>query len=135
VKIDEAAIGDAISAAIMDQARQIAAEDSWRGETFKLGKAHMPKISGYATPEPSLVAISFEASFDLERTIVENETESHDQATMTIKGVCSFDPTTKKLSDIEVRQWSKSGPSWGRGSLDETALRRQYDPERMRLIS
>jgi hypothetical protein len=134
VKIDESAIGDAITAAIMDQASQIAAEDSWRG-TFKLGKAHMLKISGYATPKPSLVAISFEASFDLERTVVENETESHDQATMTIKGVCAFDPTTKKLSDIEVRQWSKSGPSWSRASLDETALRRQYDPERMRLIS
>jgi hypothetical protein len=134
-KIDEIGIGDAITAAIMDQARQIAAEDSWPGATFELGKAHGTKISSYATPEPLLVAISFEASFDLERTIVGNETESHDQATMKLKGVCSYDPTTKKLSDIEVRQWSKSGPTWTRASLDETALARQYDPGRMRPIS
>jgi hypothetical protein len=35
---------------------------------LSFGKAHSPKISGYATPKPSLVATSFEASFDLERT-------------------------------------------------------------------
>jgi hypothetical protein len=134
-KIDEIGIGDAITAAIMDQARQIAAEDSYPGATFELGKARGIKISGYATPKPSLVAISFEVSFDLERTIVGNETESHDQATMTLKGVCSYDPTTKNPSDIEVRQWSKSGPSWSRASLDETALARQYDPASVRLIS
>jgi len=142
-EIDETAIGDAIMEAIMDQARQIAAEDSWRGATFELGKAHRPKISGYATPKPSLVAISFEASFDLERTTVENETESHDRATMTLKGVCSYNPTTKELSDIEIRESSKSGhfwgwetgSGWGTVSPDKTALDRQYGPGRTRLIS
>jgi PIN domain len=138
-EIDETAIGDAIMNAIMDQARQIAAEDVWPGTTFKLGRAHRPKISGYATPKPSLVAISFEASFDLERTTVENETESRDQATMTLKGVCSYDPTTKALSDIEIRESSKSGRSesggWSTASTDKTTVNRQYDPGRMRLIS
>jgi hypothetical protein len=142
-EIDETAISDAIMKGIMDQARQIAAEAAWRGGTFKLGKAYSPKISGYATPKPSLVAISFEASFDLERTTVENETESHDQATMTLKGACSYDPTTKELSDMEIREWSKSGRSsgwetgsgWGTVSPDKTALDRQYGPGRTRLIS
>jgi hypothetical protein len=110
-EIDETAIGNEITKAIIDQARQIAAEDRWPGATFSISKAHRPKISGYATPKASLVAISFEASFDLERTTVENEAESHDQATMTLKGVCSYDPTTKTLSDIEIRESSKSGRS------------------------
>jgi hypothetical protein len=52
-EIDETGIGDAITRAILDQARQIAAEETLRGETFVLGKAHRPKISGYATPKPS----------------------------------------------------------------------------------
>jgi hypothetical protein len=138
-EIDETAIGDAITKAIMDQARQIAAEDRWPGATFSISKAHRPKISGYATPKPSLVAISFEASFELERTTVENETESHDQATMTLKGVCSYDPTTKTLSDIEIRESSKSGRSesggWVTASPDKTTVDRQYGPGRMRLIS
>jgi hypothetical protein len=139
VEIDETAIGDAITKSIMDPARQIAAEDVWPGAKFELGKAHRPKISGYATPKPSLVAISFEASFDLERTTVENETESHDQATMTLKGVCSYDPTTKELSDIEIRESSKSGRSksggWVTASPDKTTVDRQYGSGRMRPIS
>jgi hypothetical protein len=138
-ELDETAIGDAITKAIMDQARQIAAEDRWPGATFSISKAHRPRISGYATPKPSLVAISFEASFELERTTVENETESHDQATMTLKGVCSYDPTTKTLSDIEIRESSKSGRSesggWVTASPDKTTVDRQYGPGRMRLIS
>jgi PIN domain len=136
-EIDETAIGDAITRAIMDQARQIAAEGRWPDATFSISKAHRPKISGYATPKPSLVAISFEASFNLERTTVENETESHDQATMTLKGVCSYDPTTKTLSDIEIRESSKSGGSGGWVTVlhDKTTMDRQYGPGRMRLIS
>jgi hypothetical protein len=107
---------------------------------FELRKAHRPKISGYATPKPSLIAISFEASFDLERTIVEDETEACDQATMTLKGVCSYDPTTKDLSEIEIKEWHKnlkssSGGFWGTTSPDKEAMDRQYGPGRMRLIS
>jgi hypothetical protein len=138
VEIDETAIGDEITKSIMDQARQIAAEDRWPGATFSISKAHRPRISGYATPNPSLVAISFEASFELERTTVENETESHDEATMTLKGVCSYDPTTKTPSDIEIRESSKSGRSesggWVTASFNKTTLDRQYVPGRMRLI-
>jgi hypothetical protein len=138
-EIDETAISDEITMAIMDQARQIAAEDRWPGATFRISKAHRPRISGYTTPKPSLVAISFEASFELERTTVENETESHDQATMTLKGVCSYDPTTKTLSDIEIRESSKSGRSesggWVTASPDKTTVERQYGLGRMRLIS
>jgi hypothetical protein len=138
--IDETTIGEAIARAIMDQARDIAtAGEAMRGGvTFELGKARRLKISGYATPKPSLVAISFEASFDLERTIVEDQAEARDQATMTLKGVCSYDPTTNELSEIEIREWSKNLKSSSGGSAtmspDKMALDRQYGPGRMRLI-
>jgi hypothetical protein len=135
VEIDEIAIGDAITRSISDPARQIA-EDSWPVGTFELREI---QISGYATPKASLVAISFEASFDLERITIENETEAHVLATMTLKGVCSYNPTTKELSDIEIREWSisgdKPGGGWSTSSLDKTALERRYGPGRMLRIS
>ncbi len=119
--IDEAAIGDAIVKAIVDRARELAAKNDVigmrPGPAFQLGNVYQPKISGYATPKLSLVAISFEASFDLDRIVVEDKTEVRDEAAMTLKGVCSYDPTTKTLSEIEIREWSMSGKSssgtWG----------------------
>jgi hypothetical protein len=134
--VDETSIGEEITTAILDQAREIAVQSEWGrpNATFQLGKAHRPKISGYATPEPSLVAISFEASFDLEADIVEHETETHEEGTMTLKGVCSYDPTTKKLLDIEIKEWSKKLGNWVRVSADKRALERQYGPERMRFL-
>jgi hypothetical protein len=142
-RIDETSIGDAIIKAIMDQAREIAAEGTGEppGATFKLSMAHRPKIVGHATPKPSLVAISFEASFDLERTHIDEDAEIHDEAMMMLKGVCSFDPTTKDLSEVEIREWRKElksasgSTSWGTLSPDKTALERQYGPGRMRFIS
>jgi hypothetical protein len=141
--IDETAISDSITKAIAHEAREIATEGDVLGRAgamFQVGKAHRPKISGYATPKPSLVAISFEASFDLEQTVVEHNSEGHHQGTMTLKGVCSYDPTTKEVSDIEIREWSKdlkspSGGIWGMVSPDKTAVNRQYSPGRTRIIS
>jgi hypothetical protein len=134
--VDEMSIREEITTAILDQAREIAVQSEWGrpNATFQLGKAHRPKISGYATPKPSLVAISFEASFDLEADIVEHETETREEGTMTLKGVCSYDPTTKKLLDIEIKEWSKKLGNWVRLSADKTALERQYGPERMRFL-
>jgi hypothetical protein len=140
--IDETAISDAISKAILYQAQAIAAEGNGMrtGEAFELGETHRPKISGYATPAPSLIAISFEASFDLERTVVEDEAESRDEATMTLKGVCSYDPTSKNISEIEIREWHKSlkspsGAFWGTSSAPDKALmNRQYGPGRLRHV-
>lgn len=145
--IDEIAIGDAIIEAVTDQARVIAARKYLSLKNpdgaFDVGKAHRPKISGYATPKPSLVAISFEASFDLERIVVEGDAKVREEATMTLRGVCSYDPTTKELSEIEVREWKvggeyPSGGTWaysdgGTMSLNET-IERQYGPGRIRFL-
>jgi hypothetical protein len=138
--VDEVSIGDAITKAILNDARQIAVKSEGAlgarpGVTFELGKAHRPKINGYATPQPSVVAISFEASFDLEATTVEHETETQEQGTVTLKGVCSYDPATRELLDIEITAWSKNLGNWTMGSHDKAALERQYGPGRMRLIS
>jgi hypothetical protein len=53
---------------------------------------------------------------------------------MTLKGVCSYDPTTKKLLDIEIKEWSKKLGNWVKVSADKRALERQYGPERMRFL-
>ena len=140
--IDENAISEAITKAIMGHAREIAANgDSTRSDAgFELGAVHRPKISGYATPKPSTIAIFFEASFELQRSIIEDETSSRDDAEMTLKGSCSYDPITKELSEIEIREWQKNlktagGRVWGSASPDRAAFDRQYGPGKMRFIS
>jgi hypothetical protein len=140
--IDEAAIGSAIVKSVTVEAKEIAVkgEGMRSGANFELGKAHSPRISGYATPKPSLIAISFEAAFDLERIVVEEETEMREDATLILKGVCSYNPTSKEVSEIEIREWSKSlkfagGGFWGTKSPDKSAMERQYGPGRMRIIS
>ncbi len=146
--IDETAIGKAIVEVVTDHVRVITAEKylTWRHRdtAFDVGKAHQPKISGYATPKPSLIAISFEAPFDLERVVVEGDAKVHEDATMTLRRVCSYDPTTKELSEIEVREWkvsgqAPSGGTWGYSSggtmsPDEAGMRHQYGPGMIRFI-
>jgi hypothetical protein len=136
VAIDETPIRNAITDAILDRAREIAeGGPAPLGTTFQLGQAHQTKITGYETPQSSLVAISFEASFDLEAIIVEDGTETHEQGTMRLNGGCSYDPIAKEVSEIEVKEWFKSLRNWGAGSADRVALERQYDPGRTRPIS
>jgi hypothetical protein len=45
--------------------------------------------------------------------MVEGETEVYDEGTITLKGVCSYDPTTKSLSEFGVRT---SNRRWRRAS-------------------
>jgi hypothetical protein len=134
--IDESAIGSAILTSVVDRARAVAAKD----DRFELGASLATTISGYATPKPSLIAISFEVTFDLDRVDVEGDTETRSAATLTLKGVCSYDPTRQEVSEIEVREWSKSlkrsvdGIWGGSASPDRAAMERQYGPGRMRII-
>lgn len=134
--IDEVSIGSAIVQSIKTQAQEIAARD----DKFELGEPHKPKIRGYATPKPSLIAISFEVSFDLERVEVQGETETRSDATLSLKGVCSYDPISKLISEIEIREWTKSlknsgGGLWSTTSPDRSLIERQYSPGHMRIIS
>ena len=134
--IDEAAIGSAIIESVTPGARERAS----RSGTFELGEPHKPKINGYATPKSSLVAISFEVSFDLERVELRGETEERSDADLSLTGVCSYDPNLKQVSEIEIRVWSESMKGYGSGfssttSPDRVMMERQYGPRRMRVIS
>jgi PIN domain len=143
--IDEPSIAEAITKALLDQARAIAANDDsgHRAPRFELGTVYRPEIRGYATPTPSMVAISFEARFDLEPVGTEDEDKKPGElpaATMVLKGVSSYDPIAKCLSDLEIREWSKSlktpwGSGWGSTSPDNSMIERQYGPGRIRIIS
>jgi len=140
--IDEEAIGHQIINTILDRASEIAAEGIMRGSDaiFKLGSMRRIKISGYTTPKPSLVAISFEVSFELERTIIEDGSDEVIDSTITLKGVGSYDPTTKELLEADVREWSKHIRSPSRGTMgtsspDKEARDRQYGRGRMRIIT
>ncbi len=133
--IDEEAIGAAIVQSVTGRAHEIATDKG----TFELGAVHKPKISGYATPKPSLIAISFEVVFDLELADARGETEDRDDAELSLKGVCSYDPSNREISEIEVREWSTHLKGrlggWSTHSADRTAMERQYGPSRMRIIS
>ncbi len=125
--IDENAIGDAIIESIKDEARETAPESRRVPLAILDGKARRPRISGYATPKPSLVAISFEASFDLERIRVGDGPEVPDWRVVTVEGVCSYDPTTKKVSEIEIRRLMiDRTPSNMAVSTNMTGFERQY---------
>ena len=135
LSIDEEAIGAAIVKSVTNRAHEIAAE---KGQ-FELGSAYKPKIRGYATPKPSLIAISFEVVFDLRFIEVRSETEDRDEAELSVKGICSYDPSGSEISEIEVREWSTSIKGYQRGwstyHPDRAAMERQYGPSRMRVIS
>jgi hypothetical protein len=140
--INEEEIGHQITSAIAERAREIASEGVTTNpnETFKLGGVRRLKINGYATPKPSLIAISFEISFDLERNIIRDETEERINSTMTLKGVGSYNPIEKKLLEIDIREWSKrlksaSGGFMAMTSPDKQTNDCQYAPGKMRVIS
>jgi hypothetical protein len=146
--IDEEAIGRGIVEAVMPRAREIAADQknfrlALDDASFELGRTLRPRIRGYATPKPSLIAISFELMFDLKPTARMasrvGENEPVPEGELRLGGVCSFDPNAMAISDVEVREWSVSlkghSMNWGHHSPDREALERQYGPSRMRIIS
>ena len=113
--IDEEAIGRAILEAVTPRAHEIASDKgnftlAMDERAFEVGGSLRPRIRGYATPKPSLIAISFEVAFDLksvERSAnAGGKTEAGPAAELTLRGVCSFDPNAKAISEVELREWS-----------------------------
>jgi hypothetical protein len=134
--LDEASIGAAIIPAVTPRAHEIVRD----AKNFELGPASHPRISGYATPQPSLVAVSFEISFKLKRVEVQHDQEQRSNATLHMGGVCSYDPNLNEVSEIEIREWSMnlggsdergwSGTSW----TDPKSLEKQFSPSNIRSI-
>ena len=71
---------------------------------------------------PSVVAISFQASFDLLETVKEDEAQVREDTLLTLGGVCSCDPATNELSEIEVREWEWSLKSSREGGWQRLRL-------------
>jgi hypothetical protein len=108
--LDEAAIADGIVQAIRPRAREIAGEGD-RG--LDLGPLRGTRISGYATPKPSVVAVSFQVWFELEGVEAQEDTDHKAEATLRVGGSCSYDPNLNEVSEIEIKEWSTSAPRGG----------------------
>lgn len=134
--LDEAAIEAAILAAVSTRARELLKDQS--SEHFDLGELIRTRIDGYATPRPSLVAVSFTVTFCLIHIEAQGSREEREEVTMTVSGVCSYDPRTREVSDVEVREWDQSVRGTGsRGTTwyDQSTLERRFSPSRTRVIS
>jgi hypothetical protein len=106
--LDEVKVSAAIVRVVMPRAREITAKHAPNDE---LGGLLRTRISGYATPKPSVVAISVQVSFRLSQ--VEAQTNDDDKATLRIGGSCSYEPNLNEVSDIEIKEWSLGGDtSW-----------------------
>jgi hypothetical protein len=114
-------ICDAIIAAVIPQAHKIAGEG---GTEYELGEPHTLTIIGYATPKPSIVAVTFGVSFDL-RTINRKQGEERQvDLTLRLDGSCSYNPSLHQTSDVLVSRWSKSV----RGHIEIGWASHAYDP-------
>jgi len=134
--LDERAIETAIVAAVSTRAGELLKEQG--GDHFELGELIRTRIDGYATPRPSLVAVSFSVTFGLTHIEAKGSREEREKVTMTVSGLCSYEPRTHEVSDIEVREWDQratgTGGSWGSFSYDPDSLDRRFSPSRIRVI-
>jgi hypothetical protein len=133
-RLDEAAIADSIVEAITPQARERLASRSY----FELGRLVRKKIRGYATPRPSLIAVSFEVLFEMITLVQDQDNEQREIGSFTLGGVCSYDPILKVVSDIEVLETSESverpgQPYYGSFTM-QPSERSQFSPERSRIV-
>jgi hypothetical protein len=138
-QLDEELIGNAVVQALKPSAQELAA--GTRGDGFELGASTRRRIKGYATPKPSVLALSFEVQFALKRIEVADGEERQVDAELIVAGTCSYEPKRHEVTDVVVSEWTKhlpksegsffSGSSWSDGKQIE----RQYGPGRTRLIS
>lgn len=112
--LDESTIAKAIVEAITPDARQMAAD---KASLYELASVTNTRIRGYATPKPSLVAISFEVTFSLSRIDAKDSAESESGSNLRLEGVCSYDHKRKDVSDIEIRGWWTWTKEGGGGSM------------------
>jgi PIN domain len=119
--LDEATIREAIVSSVAREAGELA-NNSSKGWKFELGAIREAKITGYATPEPSVVAVSFSVDFDL--TLAENPSGSDTKipSGMTVEGECSYDPQRNAVLGVRISGWSKylreKGGAWSSELFD-----------------
>lgn len=108
--LEKDVICDAIVGAVTPLADEIAAERirSDRPSAYELGDAKKLIIKGYATPKPSLIAVTFEVSFDLRLFDEKGPGERQTDTTLRLDGSCSYHPGTHQTSDVVVKAWNHS---------------------------
>lgn len=101
--VDESTISAAIVRAVTPKARELAATYA---ALHTVEGEPQTQVKGYATPKPSLVAVSFDVAFPL-RSAEPIEIErpwSGDE--VRIGGTCSYEPITGNVSEIEIGDYT-----------------------------
>jgi hypothetical protein len=103
--IDEMSVAILIEAQLSPEASWIAHEKEDRPLTIDFKTI---ALTGFATPKPSAIAVSFEARYSVTTTDQDEIGPQDVQFSMRLAGSCSYDPTADKISDIEILEWSKN---------------------------
>ncbi|MGV7219222.1 hypothetical protein, partial [Bradyrhizobium sp. UFLA05-112] len=135
-------ICDAIVEIVTPKAQEIAAERTSREsghlgtiKRFELSDAKTVTIKGYATPKQSIVAVTFEVSFDLMLFRSDESGEQQVDTSLSLEGSCSYNPASRDTSDLLVSTWHHSlkghtGTSWSMHSAPGSAFERQLKETR-----
>jgi len=113
--LEKDTICDAIVEIVTPKAREIASERASGGSAhigtitrFELSDAQNVIIKGYATPKQSVIAVTFEVSFDLLLFRSDDGEERQIDTTLRLEGSCSYNPTVRETSDLLVSTWHHS---------------------------
>jgi hypothetical protein len=101
--VDESTIATAIVSAVTSKARELAATHA---ALHRVEGEPTTQIKGFATPKPSLVAVSFDVSFPLTNSEPNKSERDHYSDSLRIGGTCSYDPITSSVSDIEIGDYT-----------------------------
>jgi hypothetical protein len=113
--VDESTISAAIVMAAAPKARELAATYA---ALHRVEGEPQTQVKGYATPKPSLVAVSFDVRFPLrsvEPIAIERPWTGDE---VRIGGTCSYDPITGNVSEIEIVDYT----IWAGNQMSGTGL-------------
>jgi hypothetical protein len=130
--LDTDALAAKIMKAVIPVARKIVATNTHiKGRNdFVLGQPSPPRIQGFATPKPTVFAISFAIIFPLK-----NIAPDRDDATLNLEGTCSYVQTQNEVTEIEVNTWeislTGSSTGWSAGWQQPERLEEFYSSIRL----
>jgi hypothetical protein len=102
--LDTDVLAAKIMQAVLPAAREIVAMENDKGRNnFVLGQPLPPRIQGFATPKPTVFAVSFEIIFPLQ-----NIAPKRNDATLELEGTCSYVQNQDEIAEIDVNAWSVS---------------------------
>jgi PIN domain len=89
---DETELAEKISAYVEPELKKNAAE-----RNFELGYLASFSVKSFPTDKPTAIAISYELTYELTD---QNSPQQRSSATVSAYGNCTFDPTTRTISDL-----------------------------------